>query len=150
MLDSSNFIGLFDRQNFALYSINHFLSLKIFLHACHFFLFLSSFIFITHLFRGLVGAYVNPRRFSLLVHSLACPKTHSFLDGFQPKVYSTSHTPFKKTLKCVMKGYYTAGDFCQSLDPQQMICINFQLLIYIDLSFFTESLKKLQACKTKL
>ena len=43
-----------------------------------------SFYFHFHrtLFRGLVGAYVNPRRFSLFVHSLVCPITHSSLDGF--------------------------------------------------------------------
>ena len=32
---------------------------------------------------GLAGAYVNPRSFSLFVHSLVCPITHSFLDRFQ-------------------------------------------------------------------
>ena len=46
----------------------------------------SNFIFITHFFRGLAGAYVNPRRFSLFVHSLVCPVTHSSLDGFQPNL----------------------------------------------------------------
>ena len=35
-------------------------------------------------FRGLVGACVNPRSFSLFVHSLVCQITHSFLNGFQP------------------------------------------------------------------
>ena len=73
-------------------------------------LFVSSFIFIAHLFRGLAGAYMNPGRFSLLVHSIVCPITHSSLDGFQPNlvqhfphVCSTCHTVFslKKTLKCV-------------------------------------------------
>ena len=83
---------------------------NIFMHASFFScLFLFSFIFIAHLFRGLVGAYVNGR-FSLLVHSLVCPITHSSLDGFQPNlvqhfphVYSTCHTIFnlKKTLECV-------------------------------------------------
>ena len=40
-------------------------------------------LFSSHTFRGLAGACVNPGRFSLLVHSLVCPITHSFLDGFQ-------------------------------------------------------------------
>ena len=83
-------------------------------------LLLSSFIFIAHLFRGLAGAYVNNGRFSLLVHSLVCPITHSSLDGFQPNlvqhfphVCSTCHTVFnlKKTLECVYEGYYTVGWF---------------------------------------
>ena len=53
---------------------------------------------------------MNPGIFSLLVHSLVCPITHSSLDGFQPNlvqhfphVCSTCHTVFslKKTLECV-------------------------------------------------
>ena len=83
---------------------------NIFTRTSFFFLFLSSFIFIAHLFRGLAGGYVNPRKFSLLVHSLVCPITQSSLDGFQPNlvqhfphVCSTCHTVFslKKTLECV-------------------------------------------------
>ena len=63
-----------------------------------------------HTFCGLAGAYMNPRRFSLFVHSLICPITHSFLDRFQtnlvqhfPHVCSTCHSVFsvKKTLECV-------------------------------------------------
>ena len=46
-------------------------------------LFLS---FSSHTFRGLAGAYVNPGSFSLFVHSLVCPITHSFLDVFQPNL----------------------------------------------------------------
>ena len=43
------------------------------------------------LFRGLAGACVNPRSiFSLFVLSLVCPITHSFLDGFQPNLFTTS------------------------------------------------------------
>ena len=109
---------------------------NIFTHVV-FFLFLSSFIFIAHLFRGLAGAYVNPKKFSLLVHSLVCPITHSSLDGFQPNlvqhfpyVCSTCHTVFslKKTLECVYERLFTLQvDFCYNLDPRQMICINFWL-----------------------
>ena len=61
----------------------------------------STFIFIAHFFRELTGAYVNPGIFSLFVHSLVCPITHSSLDGFQPNlvqhfphVCSTCHTVF--------------------------------------------------------
>ena len=70
----------------------------------------STFIFIAHFFRGLAGASVNPGRFSLFVHSLVCPITHSSLDGFQPNlvqhfphVCSTCHTVFslKNTFECV-------------------------------------------------
>ena len=71
----------------------------------------TSFFLIIHfhriLFRGLAGAYMNPRSF-LFVHSLVCPITHSFLNGFQPNlvqhfpyVCSTCHTVFslKNTLE---------------------------------------------------
>ena len=53
---------------------------------------------------------MNPGSFSLFVHALVCPITHSFLNGFQsnlvqhfPYVYSTSHSIFSlnKTLECV-------------------------------------------------
>ena len=66
----------------------------------------STFIFIAHFFAGLR----NPGRFSLFVHSLVCPITHSSLDGFQPNlvqhfphVCSTCHTVFslKNTFECV-------------------------------------------------
>ena len=72
--------------------------------------FSSLFHFHRTLFRGLVGASMSPGSFSLFVHSLVCPITHSFLDGFQPNlvqhfpcVCSTCHTVFslKKTLECV-------------------------------------------------
>ena len=62
------------------------------------------------LFRGLAGACMNPGSFSLFVHSLVCPITHSYLDGFQPNlvqhsfhVCSTCHTVFslKNTLECI-------------------------------------------------
>ena len=54
--------------------------------------FLSFFHFHLHrtLFRGLVGAFVNPGSFfsnSLFIHSLVCLITHSFLHGFQPNLY---------------------------------------------------------------
>ena len=75
-------------------------SMNIILRACRFFFSSSSsFHFHRTLFCGLAGAYVNPGRFSLFVHSLVYPITHSFLDGFQPNlvqhfphVCSTCHT----------------------------------------------------------
>ena len=72
--------------------------------------FFSLFHFHHTLFCELAGAIVNPRRFSLFVHSFVCLITHSFLDGFQPNlvqhfphVCSTCHAVFslKKTLECV-------------------------------------------------
>ena len=80
----------------------------IFTRVSFFFSSSSSFHFHRTLFHGLAGAYVNPGRFSLFVHSLVCPITHSFLDGFQPNlvqhfphVCSTCHTVFslKNTLE---------------------------------------------------
>ena len=60
--------------------------------------------FLSTLFHGLIGACMNLGSiFSnfLFVHSLVCPITHSFLDGFQPnfvqhfpQVCSTCHTIF--------------------------------------------------------
>ena len=74
----------------------------------------SFFLFYFHfhrtLFRGLAGAYMNPGRFSLFVHSLVCSIIHSSLDRFQPNlvqhfphVFSTCHTVFslKNTFECV-------------------------------------------------
>ena len=51
----------------------------------HCFLFVS-FNFHRTLFHGLAGACVNLRSFSVFVHSLVYPITHSFLDGFQPNL----------------------------------------------------------------
>ena len=73
-------------------------------------LFVCFFHFHRTLFCGLAGAYVNPGSFSLFVHSLVCPITHSFLDGLQPnlvqhfpQVCSTCHIIFSlnKTLEYV-------------------------------------------------
>ena len=70
-------------------------------------LFLS---FSSHTFSWACGSLREPRKFSFFMHSLVCPITHSFLDGFQPNlvqhfphVCSTCHTIFslKKTLECV-------------------------------------------------
>ena len=81
----------------------------IFTRASFFFLFLC-FIFHRTLFSWACGSLREPRKFSLFVHSLVCPITHSFLDGFQPnlvqhfpQVCSTCHTIFslKKTLECI-------------------------------------------------
>ena len=56
---------------------------------------------------------MNPEAF-LFMHSIVCPITHSFLDGFQPNL--VQHFPhvsyyfqFKKHLDVFVKGYYTAG-----------------------------------------
>ena len=49
-------------------------------------LFLFHFHFHRILFRGLVRACVNLGSLSYFVHSLVCPITHSFLDGFQPNL----------------------------------------------------------------
>ena len=76
---------------------------------CALFFFLCFISFSLHTFCGLVGACVNPGSFSLFVHSLVCPITHSFLDGFQsnlvqhsPHVCPACHTAFslKNTLEC--------------------------------------------------
>ena len=90
---------------FHRYPINVLLSI-IFLRVRRFFFFVS-FIFIAHFFHGLAGACV---KFSLFVHSLVCPITHSSLDVFQPNlvqhfphVCSTCYTVFilKNALECV-------------------------------------------------
>ena len=47
-------------------------------YACIVF-FLFLFHFHHTLFRGLAGACINPKNFSLFVHSLVCPIIHSFL-----------------------------------------------------------------------
>ena len=66
--------------------------------------------FSSHTFLWACGSLHEPRKFSLFVHSLVCPLTHSSLDEFQPnlvqhfpQVCSTCHTIFslKKTLECV-------------------------------------------------
>ena len=80
----------------------------IFMHASFFSCFFVS--FYCTLFCGLCRNSREPRKFSLFVHSLVCPITHPFLDGFQPnlvqhfpQVCSICHTIFslKKTLECV-------------------------------------------------
>ena len=62
------------------------------------------------LFSWACGSLCEPRKFSLFVHSLVCPITHSFLNVFQPnlvqrfpQVCSTCHTIFslKKTLEYI-------------------------------------------------
>ena len=76
---------------------------------CALFFLVCFFDFHRTLFHRLAGACVNPGSIfsnSLFVHSLVCPITHSFLDGYQPnliqhfpQVCSTCHTIFslKKT-----------------------------------------------------
>ena len=82
----------------------------IFTRTSFFFLFVCFFHFHRTLFSWACGSLREPWKFSLFVHSLVCPITHSFLDGFQPnlvqhfpQVCSTCHTIFspKKTLECV-------------------------------------------------
>ena len=72
--------------------------------------FLVHFFLSSHTFSWACGGLHELQKFSLFVHSLGCPITHSFLDGFQPnlvqhfpQVCSTCQTIFnlKKTLKCV-------------------------------------------------
>ena len=58
---------------------------------CVSFFLVCLFHFIAHFFVGLRELGVNPRSFSLFVHSLVCPITHSFLDGFQPNL--VQHSP---------------------------------------------------------
>jgi len=81
----------------------------IFTRASFFFL-VSLFHFHCTLFSWACGSLREPRKFSLFVHSLVCPITHSSLDVFQPNlvqhflhVCSTCHTVFilKNTLECV-------------------------------------------------
>ena len=76
--------------------------------SCFFLCFFLS--FSLHLFSWACGSFREPWKFSFFVHSLVCPITHSFLDGFQlnmvqhfPQVCSTCHTIFnlKKTFECV-------------------------------------------------
>ena len=57
------------------------------LRARHFFL-VCFFHFHRTLFRGFVGACMNPGSFSLFVHSLLCQITHLFLNGFSAKLVS--------------------------------------------------------------
>ena len=101
------FIGSSHGHYKGLPSMNYIFTCTSFFSSLFVCLFLS---FSSHTFHGLARAYVNPGSFSLFVHSLVCPITHSFLDGFQPtlvqyfpQVCSTCHTIFnlKKTLECV-------------------------------------------------
>ena len=112
-----------------------------------------SFFFFFHfhrtLFRGLAGAYVNPGRFSLFVHSLVCPITHSFHYGFQPslvkhfpRVCSTCHTVFslKKTLEYFFERLlHCRLIFSITWTPDKCFAYTFSYTIYIDVSFCTES-----------
>ena len=97
---------------FYRYPINALLPSIIFLRARRFFLLCLFLSFSSHTF--FVGlrelALREPQKFSVFVHSLVCPITHSSLDVFQPNlvqhflhVCSTCHTVFilKNTLECV-------------------------------------------------
>ena len=95
---------------FYRYPINALLPSIIFLRARRFFFFVCFFHFHRTLFSWACGSLREPRKFSLFVHSLVCPITHSSLDVFQPNlvqhflhVCSTYHTVFilKNTLECV-------------------------------------------------
>ena len=112
-----------------------------------------SFFFFFHfhrtLFRGLAGAYVNPGRFSLFVHSLVCPITHSFLDGFQPNlvqhfphVCSTCHTVY--SLKNTLEYFFERLLHCRLIfsitwTPDKSFAYTFSYTMYIHVSFCTES-----------
>ena len=85
-------------------------SMNIIFKRASFFFLVSLFHFHRTLFSWACGRVHEPRKFSLFVHLLVCPITHSFLDGFQPnlvqhflQVCSTCHVIFslKKTLECV-------------------------------------------------
>ena len=126
-------------------------SMKIIFTRVSFFFFSSSFSFHFHrtLFCRLAGAYVNPGRFSLLVHSLVCPITHSFLDGFQPNlvqhfpnVCSTCHTVF--SLKNTLEYFFERLLHCRLIfsitwTPDKCFAYTYSYIIYIDVSFCTES-----------
>ena len=71
---------------------------------------------------------------SLFVHSLVCPITHSFLNGFQPNLYqhfphvcSTCHTIFslKKTLERICERPLYCRLIVDIIWTRQMIYINF-------------------------
>ena len=102
---------------------------------------------------------MNPGRFSLFVHSLVCPITHSFLDGFQPNlvhpfsyVCSTCHTSFSlnKTLECVCIRLL----LCRLISaitwtPDECFTKAYRYKIYIDVSFCTDSFKKIVGSRFK-
>ena len=101
------FIGSLHGHYKGLPSMNN-----IFTRALFFSFLFLSFIFIAHctLFSWACESLCEPQKLSLFVNSLVCPITHSFLDGFQPKlvqhfpqICSTCHTIFsqKKTLECI-------------------------------------------------
>ena len=127
----------------------------IFTRASFFFLvslFVCFFHFHRTLFSWACGSLREPRKFSLFVHSLVCPITHSFLDEFQPnlvqhfpQVCSTCYTIFslKKTLECVCERLL----HCRLISaitwtPDKSFACTFSYTIYIDVSFCTESFKK--------
>ena len=63
------------------------LSMNIIFMRVSFYFLLSLFLsFSLHTFSWACGSLYEPRKFSLFVHSLVCPITHSFLDGFQPNL----------------------------------------------------------------
>ena len=121
---------------FHRYPINALLPSIIFLRARHFFL-LCFFHFHRTLFSWAFGSLREPRKFSLFVHSLVCPITHSSLDVFQPNlvqhfphVCSTCHTVFilKNTLECVCgRLLHFRLISAVTWTPDKSICINFQL-----------------------
>ena len=100
------------------------------LHSMNNILCMSFFCFISsHTFSWACKSLCEAWKFSLFVHSLVCPITHSSLDGFQPNlvqhfphVCSTCHTVFslKNTLECVCERFITLQvDFCHNLDPDK-------------------------------
>ena len=105
--------------------INHFLPLKIFLHACC--CFSCFFVFIAHLFRGLDEANVNPESMyfsnSHFMHSLCSLIIHSFLNGFQPNLYqsfshvcSTCHTILSLKQRRLVTRHHLSRDLKEMLN----------------------------------
>ena len=117
-----------------------------FTRASFFFLILILLSFLSHTF---AGAYVNPGRFYLFVHSLVCPITHSSLDGFQPNLVqhfphpsSTCHTVFslKNTLECVCERLlHCRLIFAITWTPDKSFAQALRFSMYIDVSLCSES-----------
>ena len=96
-----------------------------------FFLILSS-----HIFTWTCGSSKN------FLFNCLSNNCHSILiiNGFQPNLYQH----FSHVCSVYLSYYFQSEVVTCNLDPWQMIYINFQLhnLYYIDVSFCTESLKK--------
>ena len=117
-----------------------------------------SFFFLLLSFSSHTGSELR-KWLSLFVHSLVYPITPSFLDGFQPNlvhpfsyVCSTSRTIFSlnKTLECVCVRLL----HCRLISditwtPDECFTKAYRYKIYMDVSFCTESLKKIVGSRFK-